>query len=253
MTEATSVIIGALLGAAAGIGGGGFAALASLRASQLAARAPLGSVLHEISDAFIAMTAMKGREGYWERRREFERTWNEFAVQQRILCPSERIANLMELVREIAKNESDPSDALSNLAGQTMEKITRMVGAHSNSFFRFGADLEEARIIRSWLKSAQAKLLSDEVRARLTVYGGHPMNRKRGIRRLAVALGLIFALPTIAWLLFLGSSDLQKGPDTWLGGLEWASGLGAIAFIIPWSLVRLTGWVIEGFSGGQPN
>ncbi len=40
VTEGTSVILGALVGAAAGLAGGGFAALASLRASQLAARAP---------------------------------------------------------------------------------------------------------------------------------------------------------------------------------------------------------------------
>jgi hypothetical protein len=40
VTEGTSVFLGALVGAAAGLGGGGFAAIASLRASQLAARAP---------------------------------------------------------------------------------------------------------------------------------------------------------------------------------------------------------------------
>jgi hypothetical protein len=167
LTEATSVILGALVGAAAGLAGGGFAALASLRASQLAARAPLGPVLHEISNALIGMNATRGTESYWEPRREFERRWSEFSIQQRILCPSERIANLMDLVRAIARNESDPPEALLNLAGQTLEKITRMVGAYSNSLFRFRARREEARIIRRWLKSEPAKLLSDAVRAQL--------------------------------------------------------------------------------------
>ncbi len=167
MTEATSVILGALVGAAAGLAGGGFAALASVRASQLAARAPLGAVLHEIGNALVGMNATKGTKEYWEPRREFERRWNEFSIQQRILCPSERIANLMELVRAIGRNESDPPEALLNLAGQTIEKITQMVGAHGNSLFRFRARREEARIIRRWLKSEPSNLLSEAVRTKL--------------------------------------------------------------------------------------
>jgi hypothetical protein len=167
VTEGTSVILGALVGAAAGLAGGGFAAIASLRASQLAARAPLGLVLHEISNALIGMSATRGTPAYWQPRREFERRWNEFSIQQRILCPSERIANLMDLVRAIGRNESDPPEALLNLAGQTMEKITQMVGAYSNFLFRFRARKEEARIIQRWLKSEPAKLLSDGVRTQL--------------------------------------------------------------------------------------
>jgi len=73
MTEATSVILGALVGAVAGLAGGGFAAIASLRASQLAARAPLGSILHEISNALIGMNATRNTPSYWEPRRKFER------------------------------------------------------------------------------------------------------------------------------------------------------------------------------------
>jgi len=167
MTEATSVILGALVGAVAGLAGGGFAAIASLRASQLAARAPLGSILHEISNALIGMNATRNTPSYWEPRRKFERRWQEFSIQQRILCPSERISSLMDLVRAIGRNESDPPEALLNLAGQTMEKITQMVGAYSNSLFRFRARREEARIIRRWLASEQAKLLSEVVRKQL--------------------------------------------------------------------------------------
>ena len=73
----------------------------------------------------------------------------------------------MDLVRAIGRNESDPPEALLNLAGQTMEKITQMVGAYSNSLFRFRARREEARIIRRWLASEQAKLLSEVVRKQL--------------------------------------------------------------------------------------
>ena len=105
VTEATSVILGALVGAAAGLGGGGFAALASLRPSQLAARAPLGPVLHKIGDTIIGMNATKGTSEYLAPRREFERRWSEFSIQQRILCPSERIANLMKLDRQVGRKE----------------------------------------------------------------------------------------------------------------------------------------------------
>jgi hypothetical protein len=167
MTEAASVIIGALVGAAAGIAGGGFAALASVRASQLAARAPLGLVLHQMGNALISMSVTKGTEDYWEPRREFERKWNEFTIQQRILCPSDRIASLMALVGAIGRSDKDPPESLLDVAGQTLEKITQMVGAHSNHLFLFRARREEARIIRRWLASDQSKVFNDTVRTKL--------------------------------------------------------------------------------------
>ena len=167
MTEAISVIIGAAIGAVAGIAGGGAAALASLRASQLAARAPLGPVLHELSNTIIAMNSTKGTPDYWEPRREFERKWNEFSIQQRILCPSDRISNLMELVRVIGRNENDPPEALLNLAAQTLEKITQMVGAYGNSLVRFRARRQEVRVIKRWLASEPSNLLNEALRAKL--------------------------------------------------------------------------------------
>jgi hypothetical protein len=138
LTETISVIIGAVIGAGAGLAGGGFAALASLRASQLAARAPLAPVLYEISNTFIAMNSTKGTNAYWEPRREFERRWSEFSIHQRILCPSDRISNLMALVLVAGRNEKDPPQALLNLAGQTLEKITQMVSAYINQLAGFG-------------------------------------------------------------------------------------------------------------------
>jgi hypothetical protein len=113
------------------------------------------------------MSAAKGTSGYLAARREFESRWNEFSIQQRILCPSERISNLMELVRAVARNETDPPEALLNLAGQTIEKATRMVGAHCNYLFQFCARRKEAEIIQAWLESDQAKLLSEAVRTKL--------------------------------------------------------------------------------------
>ena len=51
----------------------------------------------------------------------------------------------MDLVRAIGRNQSDPTDAVLNLAGQTLEKVTRMVGAHSNHLFRCGAQKERSK------------------------------------------------------------------------------------------------------------
>jgi hypothetical protein len=42
-----------------------------------------------------------------------------------------------------------------------------MVGAHSNHLFLYAAKREEAKIIRLWLKSEQATLLSEAVRQKL--------------------------------------------------------------------------------------
>ncbi len=166
MSEA---LLGAIVGAAAGIAGGCFAALGSLRASQLAARAPLGHSLHRIVDIVITMRAIESTTGneYLLVRREFESRWSEFSIQQRILCPSERLAELMALVRAAAlSQEENPAD-LAELAGQTVEKVTRMVGAHSNTLFRFRARRQEAKIIREWLESEHGKKLRAANRTRL--------------------------------------------------------------------------------------
>jgi len=113
------------------------------------------------------MNATKGTDAYLGARREFERGLSEFSIQQRILCPSDRIANLMDLLSAIGRNQTDPIEAVLNLAGQTLEKVTRMVGAHSNHLFLCAAKREEAKIIRLWLKSEQATLLSEAVRQKL--------------------------------------------------------------------------------------
>jgi hypothetical protein len=172
MTEAMAVIVGAVVGMVGGLAGGGFASLASLRASQLAARAPLGLTLSEISGALVrvrtSVAANDAVDLQYAALSEFEGKWRLFSIQQRILCPSERIENLMDLVRETTKREGVPSDALLNLAGQAVDKVTRMIGAHSNRLFSFKARKDEAKIIRRWLMSPESQILSDIVRSKLT-------------------------------------------------------------------------------------
>jgi hypothetical protein len=164
VTEASAVIIGALVGAVSGIAVGGFAALASFRASLVVARVPLGPILHEISRAVIRMHSAQNSSEQTEALLAFEVEWNKFAIEQRILCPSVRISSLMDLVRSVVKRRSENPSDLSNLAGQVVEKISQMVGAHSNRLFRFRARMDETGILKEWLKKPESQLLSEPLR-----------------------------------------------------------------------------------------
>ena len=88
MDEAVAALIGAAIGAVAGIAGGGFAALSALRASQVAARAELAPKLHELAAAVISLRGAIGTGTEMKARRDIELAWNDFSVHQRVLCPS---------------------------------------------------------------------------------------------------------------------------------------------------------------------
>ncbi len=86
MSPVTAALLGALIGALAGLAGGAFAAIAAIRSSQIAARAPLADKIHE-----IAMVAIKLRVASTPDERnqwliKFETAWNDFTIHQRILC-----------------------------------------------------------------------------------------------------------------------------------------------------------------------
>jgi hypothetical protein len=209
MTEAESALLGALIGAVAGVAGGGLAAMASLRASQLAARAPLGPILHEIGNTIISMNVTKGTPDYVKHRRDFERKWNEFSIQQRILCPSEKIVGLSGFVQAVARSESDPPEALLSIAGQTMEKITQMVSAHSTSLFRWRARRLEAQIMRRWLESKEAELLSEPVRAKLAALNNPQTTSGRLLWLTALAATLGMAIISGLWLKHGAPTEFQ--------------------------------------------
>lgn len=167
MTEAYAALLGALIGAFGGLAGGGFAALASLRASQVAARAPLCSTLHKIAEALVRLRIELEDQERTLAQRDFQVRWNEFSIQQRILCPSYRIEGLSSLILGAARSQNEDPDSLLMLAGQTLEKVTKMVAAHSNCLFRWQALRQEAKIIESWLDNPESKILGDNVRTRL--------------------------------------------------------------------------------------
>lgn len=169
MTEAVAALLGALIGAAGGLAGGSFAALASLRASQTAARAALAPTIHGLACERIRMRVAIGTPEYLEARRDFERRWSELPIQQRILCPSRRVEGLLSLVRATAEDESSPPDDLLNLAGQALEKVTRMISAYSHHIFAWRARRAEAKILRDWLASEESHVLAEAVRSKLAV------------------------------------------------------------------------------------
>ena len=167
-SEVQAALLGGMIGALAGLAAGGLAAFAAVRASQLAARAPLGPILCGIADTLIQLRVTAGTIQRDDIEIEFERRWKEFSVHQRILCPSARIESLLSLLLAVARSQKDHPDDVLNLAAQTLEKVTRMVGAHSRHLFRWRATLEESKIMRTWLASTESKVLGEEVRKKLS-------------------------------------------------------------------------------------
>ena len=165
--EVQAALLGGIIGAVAGLAGGGFAALAAVRASQLAARAPLGRILCAIANTLIQLRVTAGTSERLDVELEFERRWKELAIQQRILCPSTKIENLLSLLLATARSQTDRPEDLLNLAAQTLEKVTRMVGVHSEYLFRWRATRKESEIIRNWLASQESQVLSESTRQKL--------------------------------------------------------------------------------------
>jgi hypothetical protein len=113
------------------------------------------------------MRVAMGTPEYLEARRDFEQRWSELSIQQRILCPSRRIEGLLSLVRATAEDVSSPPDDLLNLAGQALEKVTRMIGAHSHHILAWRVRRAEAKILYAWLASQESCVLAEAVRSKI--------------------------------------------------------------------------------------
>jgi hypothetical protein len=81
-----------------------------------------------------------------------------------------------------------------------------------------------------------------------------------GWRRLSIVAGLIPAVPVLAVCLFL---ILRDSSSWWRPGVWWLTPSGTpmvvnelmgaaiaatVAFLIPWGIIQLIGWVVEGFN-----
>lgn len=165
------VIVG-IVSLAVGLVGGfattGITALASFRTSQAMARAPLGQKIHELVRALVGFLTARGTEDEAARRLDFEIAWNVLRIQQQILCPSHRLELMLYLVRRLAAETTLDLKTASDLGGQLLDKVTRMVAAHSSKLFRRSALKLERKIIREWMGSEESKLLDPEMREALS-------------------------------------------------------------------------------------
>ena len=155
-----AALIGAAIGAVAGIGGSAVGALASLRASQLAARIPLAQKIHELGGTVVRLNAAVGKPDYNDRLKDFQATWNDLIVHQKILAPSRRLHLLNELVRDAAIDPSLGQFGFPALAGEALNASTDIIAAYSQHMFRWWAWLSARRIAKRFRKAAIPRLTS---------------------------------------------------------------------------------------------
>ncbi len=172
MDPAVAALIGIAIGAFAGLVGAGFAAVASIRASQLAARAPLAGKLHGLARAFVNLSKARRTADADEDELAnlLQIAWNDLFTHQRILCPSERLQAMGTLFYEVALTEQVSSQAQIAailVLGKAQETIARMVAAYSNNLFRWMASYEECNVLQEFLDGPDAQRLPAHITARL--------------------------------------------------------------------------------------
>jgi len=173
MSEITVVLVAALIGVAGGLGGGLLAAVASLRASQLAARAPLADAIADVAVAAVEYSGAPGSVSGGGND-QFHSAWNRLSVQQRILCPSSRIEALLALVLEAATQPGLSTEQRMTLIGESLEKISQMVGAHSRRLLRTQASYEEIQILERWLATRNSSYMSSALQRELRTLTSGP-------------------------------------------------------------------------------
>jgi hypothetical protein len=183
VNEVVAALIGATIGAVAGVAGGGFAALAAIRASQVAARAELAPKLHALAGSIISLHGAIGTDNEMKARRNIELAWNDFGVHQRVLCPSRALEMLAYLIRRTTKEEENfTPEALLTIVGQAEDKASRIVGFYSESLFRFRAQQKERKLVADWLAGDAHGLLGDELRQKFAEDVGLSRRQRKRIK-----------------------------------------------------------------------
>ncbi len=166
MDPTVAVLIGIAIGAFVGLTGAGLAAVASLRASQLAARAPLAEKLHQLAKAFVGRHPAIGTKDEAKSTLNLQVAWNDFFTHQRILCPSERLQGMGTLFRRVmvAQHPNVKSrEAAIKVLGAAQETIAKMVSAYSNHLFQWRARQEEQKVLQEFLDTPDAQALSPDI------------------------------------------------------------------------------------------
>jgi hypothetical protein len=160
-----AALLGAAIGALAGVGGSAVGALASVRASQLASRVPLAAKIHNLGSSVVRLNASAGAADYEARLKEFMIAWNDLIVHQKILAPSDRLHLLHELVRDAARDPTMGRLGFPQLAGEALNASTDMIAAYSQHMFRWRAALHARAIARTFRRTVMPRLQSDRLRS----------------------------------------------------------------------------------------
>lgn len=160
MTETIAALLGATIGALAGIAGSGVAALASLRSSQLAARVPLAQKIHELSTKVVQLNAAVGTQEYGDRLKDFLVVWNDLIIHQKILVPSKRLHLLHEIVRDAAVDPTLGQHGFPSLAGEALNASTDIIAAYSEHMLRWRARSAERSIAKRFQRLVTPRLTS---------------------------------------------------------------------------------------------
>jgi hypothetical protein len=152
LNEIAAGLIGAGIGALVGLAGAGFALLASIRASQLAARVVLAPKIHTLNTSVIALRVAIGKPSYNDGMKQFQIAWNDFIVHQKILAPSRRLTILGLIVRDAATDSAITPDQFVVIASEAMNAATDIIALYSEHAFRWRARWAERGPIR-WFQS----------------------------------------------------------------------------------------------------
>lgn len=162
-----AALLGIAGGAVAALAGAWMGMLASIRASQLAARAPLAPKLHAMSTAVVNAMVAVDTPDYDVRVREFEIAWNDFIVHQKILAPSDAVTILVMVMRQAAHDKAVSPIQFVALAGEAMDVITEIIAAHSEYLFKWRARRAERGPLAKFRARTVSQLQSPEIRGLL--------------------------------------------------------------------------------------
>ena len=80
--------------------------------------------------------------------------WTDLSIHQKILCPSWRLVNVIDLVRRVNQADFDPKLTAMEKLGISASATwcaTNMIGAHSSRIFGWRARQEEVGFIDMWI------------------------------------------------------------------------------------------------------
>lgn len=139
MSEVGAALLGSLIGAIAGLAGGGFAALASLRASQISARSSLGDLIHDVADALVSLDQATSERALLAARNELGSRTNRLPVHQTLLAPSRVLSQVLVVTQQFISASHWDRVTLHRGAGALHFAISDLLAVQSQHILGFRA------------------------------------------------------------------------------------------------------------------